>query len=234
MVPDLMERLEAKVPGADIVGLLRDEKVQHDVEGGRETGRRYIESYFYLMTPKALTHPEFHAFWQDYKMTDFKPNTIKNGELRFSLRMMAAGLRLEALMRRSVFLEHIAQEDDAFLLRTLRYASYGDPDIARAATQLAALPPGEPGWRAAALDHVRRAVHRRRFNSCYPYASEQFFGTLFMKKTSETVFAGMRDAYLRALEAGDMKPVPPTILAEIKARSGPARPGYTVPPWARQ
>jgi hypothetical protein len=83
------------------------------------------------------------------------------------------------------------------------------------------------------MDHVRRAVHRRRFNSCYPYASEQFFGTLFMKKTSETVFAGMRDAYLRALEAGDMKPAPPAILTEIKARSGPGQPGYTVPPWAR-
>jgi hypothetical protein len=234
MVPDLMARLEAKVPQADIVGLLRDEKVQHDIDGGQETGWWHIESYFYLMTPSALAHPEFRAFWQDYKMTDFKPHTIKFGELGFSRRMMAAGLRLEALVRRSDFLERLAVQDDAFLLRTLRYASYGDPDIARAATKLAARSPDEPGWRTAAMDHVRRAVYRRRFNSCYPYASEQFFGTLFMKKTSETVFAGMRDAYLRALEAGDMQPAPPAILAEIKERSGPGRPGYTIPPWASQ
>jgi hypothetical protein len=234
MVPDLMARLEARVSGADIVGLLQDEKVQHDIAGGQATGRRHIESYFYLMTPAALTHPEFRAFWQDYKMTDFKPHTIRHGELRFSRRMMAAGLRLEALIRRSVFLERLAAKDDAFLVRTLRYASYGDADIALAATQLAARSPDEPGWRAAAMDHIKRAVHRRRFNSCYPYASEQFFGTLFMKKTSETVFAGMRDSYLRALEAGDMQPAPPAILAEIKERNGPEQPGYSVPPWARQ
>jgi dsRNA-specific ribonuclease len=84
------------------------------------------------------------------------------------------------------------------------------------------------------MDHIKRAVHRRRFNSCYPYASEQLFGTLFMKKSSETVFAGMRDAYLRALEAGDMQPAPTAILAEIKERSGPEQPGYAVPPRARQ
>ncbi len=234
MVPDLMNRLEALVPAADIVGLLQDEKVKHDTEGGKESARRHIESYFYLMTPAALAHSEFRAFWQNYKMTDFKPLTIKYGELRFSQSMMASGLRLSALTRRGVFLERLGKQDDAFLLRTLRYASYGDPDIARAAAQLAARSPDEPGWRAAAMDHIRRAVHRRRFNSCYPYASEQFFGTLFMKKSSETVFAGMRDAYLRALEVGDMKPVPPAILAEIKERSGPGHPGYTIPRWATQ
>jgi hypothetical protein len=234
MVPDLMARLEALIPQADIVGLFQDEKFQHDFEGGKTAGRRHIESYFYLLTPAALTHPEFRAFWQDYKMTDFKPHTIRYGELRFSRRMMASDLKLDALIRRTVFLERLAAQDDAFLLRTLRYASYGDPDYARAARQLAARSPDEAGWRAAALDHVRRASLRRRCNSSFPYASEQFFGTLYMKKTSETVFAGMRDAYLRALEAGDMQPAPPAILAEIKARSGPGHPGYTVPPWASQ
>jgi hypothetical protein len=234
MVPDLMARLEALVPQADIVGLFQDEKFQHDYESGRTVGRRHIESYFYLMTSAALNHPEFRAFWEEYRMTDFKPHTIRYGELRFSRRMMAAGLRLDALLRRTVFLDLLAEQDDDFLLRTLRYGSYGDHEFVKAATQLALRSPVEPDWRSAALDHMRRAVHRRRFNSCYPYASEQFFGTLFMKKTSETVFAGMRDAYLRALEAGDMKPVPPVILAEIRERSGPGQPSYAVPPWANQ
>jgi hypothetical protein len=232
MVPDLMDRLEAVARVADIVGLLRDEKVQHNVGGGQETERWHIESYFYLMTPAALAHREFHAFWQAYKMTDVKQHTIKNGEIGFSRRMMDAGLRLEALIRRSVFLDRLAQEDDAFLMRTLRYASYGDPDIARAAAKLSARSPDEPGWRADAIDHVHRAVHRRRFNASFPYACEKFFGTLFMKKTSEAVFAGMRDAYLRGQEVGDMEPAPPMIMAEIKACSGRSRPGYTVPPWA--
>jgi hypothetical protein len=234
LVPDLMARLEAVAQRADIVGLLRDEKVQHDIDGGRETARWHIESYFYLMTPAALASPEFRAFWENYRMTDFKPHTIKYGELRFSQRMTAAGLKLEALTRRSVFLERLAQQDDAFLLRTLRYASYGDPDLVRAATRLAARSPDEPGWRAATMDHIRRTVHRRRFNASFPHANDQIFGTLFLKKTSETVFAGMRDGYLRALEEGDLKPPPPAFLAEIKASIGLRRTRQSVPPWANR
>jgi Rhamnan synthesis protein F len=234
MVPDLMDRLEAVARVADIVGLLRDEKVQHNVGGGQETERWHIESYFYLMTPAALTHPEFRAFWQEYRMTDFKPHTIKYGELNFSSRMISAGLCLEALTCRRTFLQRLAEQEDAFLLRTLHYASYSekDRDIVLAATKLAGHDPTEAGWRDLVMQHIRRSVYRRRFNATFPYANDQLFGTLFMKKTSETVFAGMRDAYLRAIERGEVKPPSAVILSEVKARTRTNRTDCAPPPWS--
>lgn len=232
MVPALMARLEAAAGLADIVGALKDVKVQHDRSGGQETDAYYLESYFYYITANGLNHKAFRSFWEDYRMTDDKPKTIKHGEIGFSRAMAAAGLRLHALSERSVFMKRIALQEDEFLLRTLRHAAYGDSDLSKAATRLSQSNLNTPDWRAAALDHICRTVNRRRFNASFPYANDRIFGTLIMKKSKEPIFVGMRDAYLRAIEAGDVPPPPPTILAEIKARSGPCRPGYAVPPWA--
>lgn len=231
MVPDLMHQLEAAAAQADIVGLLKDAKVRHDSSGGTETGLYHLESYFYLFTASALNHEAFGSFWDAYQMTDNKPKTIKFGEIGFSRAMAAAGLRLSAVSERRVFLEQIVLQDDDFLLRTLRYAAYGDRDLSHAATHLSRLSTDSPDWRAAALDHIRRTVNRRRFNVSFPYANDRIFGTMFMKKSGEPVFVAMRDAYLRAVGAGDVPAPPPTILNEIKARNGPGRP---VPAWARE
>ena len=217
MVPDLMARIERRADAADIIGLLQDEKVRHDTGGGQPTDQRHLGSFFYLFTPQALQHPDFRAFWRDYRMTDFKPDTIKFGELAFSSRMEAAGLRLEALSLRGAFLDQLAAKDDAFLALTLRYAAYGDPDLARVGADLAKRDPTEPGWRKAALDHIRRSINRKRFNASFPYANDQIFGTLFMKKSNEAVFAGMRAAYVRAVATGDIAPPPAVILAEVQA-----------------
>lgn len=218
MVPDLMPRLEAVTLNADVVGLLQDEKVRHDTKGGQPIDtRKHLESYFYLFTASALSHPAFQHFWQDYRMTDFKPHTIKYGELGFSRHLREAGLRLDSLTKRSVFLERLAEKDDAFLVRTLRYAAYADQDLAKAAKNLARLDPSQSCWRSAALDLIRRAVNRRRFNASFPFANQKIFGTLFLKKSREPIFAAMRHSYLRALDDGEVLPPPPEILAEIKA-----------------
>lgn len=216
MAPDLMRRLEAQAETADIVGLLQDEKVQHDTDGGQPTVRFHLESYFYLFTKKALDNPAFHTFWQSYQMTDCKIRTIKHGEIGFSKKMNAAGLRLEALTRRNVFLKELHAQSDTFLQKTLCYAAYVDQDLNKAAERLAQRDPNEPGWREEALDHVRRAVNRKRFNATFPYANDKIFGTIFMKKSREPIFRHMRQRYLRALADGEVAPPHDELLQEIK------------------
>lgn len=215
MAPDLMERLEASP--ADITGLLQDEKVRHGTDGGQPTDRRHVESYFYMIRGSVWKAPAFQAFWRDYKMTDFKPHTIKFGELGFSSRMVDAGLQLSALSRRSIFLDWIEKADDAFLALTLKYAAYGDADLQRAGDRLRDLDSHNPNWRLAVLEHIRRAVNRKRFNSTFPYANEHIFGTLFMKKSRETIFTNQRRAYLSAVRDGMLLPPPKVILDEIVA-----------------
>ncbi|SOC09016.1 rhamnan synthesis protein F [Rhodobacter sp. JA431] len=217
MRPGLLEQLEANFADADICGLLQDEKVIHDTKGGHASAFSHLESYFYLIRRSAWQHPEFQAFWHNYKMTDYKPKTIKNGEIRFSRAMAAAGLKLTALSRREVFLQEIQKKDDAFLRNTLKYAAYADADIIRRAKHIAALDAAHPEWREKVLDHIRRAVNRKRFNASFPYANEQIFGTHFLKKSSEPIWSAMRSAYLRALNEGMVSAPPPAIADEILA-----------------
>lgn len=217
MRSDLLARIETDFAEADICGLLHDEKVIHDTRGGMPSKRSHIESYFYLIRRSAWDHPAFQAFWRDYQMTDYKPHTIKRGEIGFSRRMMAAGLQLDAYSRREVFLQRLREKDDAFLRQTLKYAAYADADRIKAARRIAALDPARPGGREAVLDHIRRTVNRKRFNACFPFANDHIFGTAFLKKSSEPIFANMRAAYLRALEEGMVAEPPAEIRAEIAA-----------------
>jgi hypothetical protein len=217
MTPDLMPRLDDLAVKNDIVGLLQDEKVHHDRSGGRPTDLRHIESYFYLFTASALAHPAFHSFWESYKMTDQKRLTIKYGELGFSRRMAAAGLRLSALTKRSSFFEKVMQSDDDFLSDTLRYGAYADSDLKELALRLSHLDTSDSEWRPAALELVRLAINRKRFNASYPFATDHIFGTHFLKKSQEPIFVEMRRQYLRALEAGCIAVPPQVVLQEVTA-----------------
>lgn len=214
MVPDLMDRLEER-RDVDILGLIEDEKINHDRDGGQPSGLRHIESYFYMISGKAWRSPAFKNFWTDYQMTDSKPDTIKFGEIDFSRKMQRAGLVSGALTSRALFLERLTEQDDQFIATSLKYASYGDSDLRRQGDKLRALAMETPGWRDKALDHMRRCVNRRRFNAAFCYANDQIFGMLFVKKNREKVFSEMRLNYLRAIQDELLTRPPDTILAEI-------------------
>jgi hypothetical protein len=212
---DVMERLEA-LP-QDIVGLLQDEKVAHDREGGKPTDRRHVESYFFLIRPRAWKSEVFQGFWRDYRMTDFKPHTIKHGEIGFSKKMAAGGLTIAALTDRSRFLAGLRDRDAAHLLRVLSYAAYEDRDIAAEADRVLADYTPTEEWRARAFAHITRAVNRKRFNASFPLATDEVFGIHFLKKSREQIFSNMRRAYVRLLDDGLVQPPPPEIEAEVRA-----------------
>lgn len=211
---------------ADVIGLLQDEKVIHDHLGGTPSQKRHIESYFYAFNRTALQSDTFKNFWREYRMTDYKPNTIKFGELGLSRKMAAAGLRLAALTKRSVFLEQLAQRHDDDIALTLRYAAYGDADLRREGDLLRGMPRSSPGWRLAVLEHIRKSVNRKRFNASFCYANEQIFGTFFMKKSSEEVFSQQRLQYLRAVRDGVLASPPVEILREVEAVVNLEHPSY--------
>jgi len=219
MCEGLMDRVDARMAdGADICGVLRDEKVRHDAAGGQpDMARFHLESYFYMFSARTIAHPAFQAYWRDYQMTDFKPDTIKRGEIGFSRAMDRAGLRLDALSDRARFLHEIGLRDDVFLRDTLRFAACDGADLCRENRRLLDLDPASPGWREAALEHIRRAVNRRRFNTTYPLANDAIFGTLFLKKSREPIFRLLRVQYLRAVDEGLITRPDEDVLAEIRA-----------------
>lgn len=219
MVPNLMAQLEEGCAKADIYGLLHDTKMidsERDSLSGKR-GYSYVESYFYLLRRNTWKTQAFQDFWCRYQMSNDKSRTIKFGEVGFSGAMMAAGLTLDGLCRRDLFLERLRGKDDAFLKLTLKYAAYTDADLIRSARRVAAHDPNASGWREAVFEHIERTVRRRRFNSSFPFAHNHIFGTAFMKKNREPIWTEMRRVYLRALADGMVAEPPGKIRAELEA-----------------
>jgi hypothetical protein len=219
MAPGLMTQLEMGSDASDIYGLLHDTKIIESGKSGApdKLGYSYLESYFYLLRRKTWDAPAFQDFWRNYKMTNDKSRTIKFGEIGFSRAMQSAGLTLDGLCRRDLFLEKLRESDDTFLKQALIYAAYTDADLIRSSQRLAASDPNAPKWREVALEHIERTVRRRRFNSSFPFANDHIFGSAFMKKNREPIWMEMRRVYLRALADGVVAQPPAPILAELKA-----------------
>ncbi len=97
---------------------------QADIWGITDTFQHHyhLQSYFLLFHRAALTATEFHRFWKDVCYAQSKQLVVHYHEIGFSRRMLAAGLRLEALYPyRAVALE---------LMDDLGCRSLDDPDWA--------------------------------------------------------------------------------------------------------
>lgn len=216
------EKLEEwiKLP-VDFTGLLQDEKVIHDTKGGVESNRRHIESYLFVIKGDLVRSKTFWDFWQNYRMSDNKDYTIKCGELGFSRYLAEKGIELRGVTLRSTFLAGVSQFSYEDLRKSLKYGGYDIASLRNESAKLLAEFAETPEWRTRAYDHIRRAVMRRRFTSCFCYATHLVFGTLSLKKTQEDVFLAMRQQYLRAIEAGDLPELPPAVMAEMRAKTAP-------------
>lgn len=213
LTPTLLNRV--KQQHADLFGLLQDEKVRHDTKGSMQTSKMHIESYFLVVSGKLWHSTTFEQFWHNYPMTDAKPKTIKYGEIGFSRAMANAGFHLEALTSRSVFLAHLDDYDTTELQQILTHAAYDDTALKTEAANFLARDTTPPEWRTEVLDHIRRCVHRRRFNAAFPLASANIFGTSFVKKSNEPIFQAARKSYINAVDEGLIAPPPPAIRSEI-------------------
>ncbi|MBK5927310.1 rhamnan synthesis F family protein [Rhodobaculum claviforme] len=115
----------------DLVGIVQDEKVAHDRSGGRPTDRRHLESYCLSVSARLWRAPAFQAFWDGYRLTDYKPDTIRRGEIGLSRAMEAAGFDLAALGTREMFLKAMAMQETVSLCEILDHAAYDDHQFAK-------------------------------------------------------------------------------------------------------
>jgi hypothetical protein len=205
----------------DVTGLMMHLPARNDAAGSRggDKPRRrrteHIESYLISVRHDIFVSPTFQGFWRTYVPSSAKHVTITRGEIGFSKAMAADGLKVGALSDRVRFSTLIASRPPEFIDLALRYAAYSDNDLQAERDQLLAKPRGED-WSAEARDHILRTVRRRRFNASFCWASEQLFGTSFVKKNDGMLFRRSRVKYLEALAAGDLTADRPAALAEIR------------------
>jgi hypothetical protein len=196
-------RLEAS--GADVAGsILR-------VRGNE----RFLESYVYRLSRRALGHAAFAAYWAGLGLTSNKYKVIRRGERGFSAAMRAGGLSVAAVHDAEA-LEGMPQ-DEAFLAKTLAYAAYVDAPLAAERDALLA-DRGAADWRARVSAHVDRVLVKRQAYSSFPYAFARIEDYPFLKKSRDPVGTAWRRAWLAGVEAGDIPAPPSVFLKEIRAR----------------
>lgn len=219
LVPDsnTIARLEAAP--SDATGLLLHTRARHEKLNLRRPEGGHIESYVIHVGRDMWRSTAFTGFWESYPLSNSKQLTIKRGEIGISKALWEGDHEVDALSRRRDFLLGIATKDTAFLRKTLEYAAYSDRDLQNERDQLMAEDP-TPEWHDRALTHIEKTVHRRRFNASFCYATEEIFATSFVKKNTGMLFKQMRQQFVRAVEAGDIKCSNPHILSEIQAMSG--------------
>ena len=214
--------------------IARLEAVQADVAGGikhKDTTRRlgdlrrgHLESYLYLVNPKAGRSEAFHAFWQGYPVSSQSLNAVHRGERRFAYLMQDAGLTVSGLFSKQIFLDALASQHDTFLRRTLAYASFVEDELVVENARLLQKDPSDPDWRNDVMRHITRAVDRRRFNACFAYPADKLLGMDFIKKSAgssggdgASLHSRLRRQLLCAVQAGDLPPLLTEVQAEIEA-----------------
>ncbi|MDP3194848.1 rhamnan synthesis F family protein [Tabrizicola sp.] len=213
----LIARLEAM--DADLVG-----GIQHtdNKNSSGKVRRGHIESYLYLLNSRAVRSQGFQAFWKNYPVSSNRLNAVRRGERQFTHLMHVAELKVCGIFSKQVFLDGISDQDDDFLWRTLLYGSYVETYLRQERDDLVKQEVSAPGWRDAALRHIKRTADRRRFNACFAYPSDALLGMDFMKKSAGSTGDGgaslhsrLRQQLLQAVAAGDLPPLAPAVHAEI-------------------
>ena len=213
---------------ADVTGLFRT-----PFRDRRRTRPRppFIHSYFYRFGPGALKSPAFWRFWQGYRLSSFKFNAIRRGEMRLTGAMAEAGLTVGALYRFEDLLDLLGDADTATLERTLRYFAPKDAGEEAAITALLAAPE-DGGWQARARAFLARADAHREFQLALAHPLHDLVGMNSMKKTAgyppHALHHRVRERFLAAVRAGDLPAPNPEVLAEIEATHR-ASPAYVAP-----
>jgi Rhamnan synthesis protein F len=182
---------------------------------GRDPAKDYAESYFLAFPKSTLQHPAFIRFWRSYPLYNDKFVVIRRGERGFSQAMRAAGLRVQSRMNNRVFMTMLETQSPEFLRKTLVYGGLTDTLLTVERAELLRSADGSDDWRLAALDHVRKTLHRTGFRYQYCYAAIKLMQFPLVKKGPDPRSIIARARYLAAVQAGDLPAPPDPILTEL-------------------
>lgn len=209
--------------GDDLLGTLDSAAAQYGftgaawVERAGKAHRAHFQSYLLMFGPKALSHPAFARFWQDYLASSRRDSVLLRGEKGLTQAMLRAGLCGPPTISAKRLLAHAEAADGPELIRILAYAALVDPDQ-RARRDALLERPTDPGFRPAALALIASTLANGYFIERHPYLVAGSVGMHFLKKRHEATSVEGRRQYLRAVAAGHIPAPHPAVLAEIRAR----------------
>lgn len=166
----------------------------------------FVEAYFYrcqgpLLQPNGL-------FWRVWRSLWLTPGRVDLKEGLVSYILAFRGYALVTIASRAGFMDRIKQAPSPFLQKTLRYGAYEDAHLGQQGAQLIQdwKDEGDEAWRARAISHIEETVNMQQFHYSFIYASYCFFGLSYFKKSKGNTQSMTVQAYLAAVDAGDLPP----------------------------
>ena len=189
----------------------------------RATNRSpHLQSYFFWFGPKALAAPGFEAFWKGYRLSGFKYNAIRLGELRLTQAMLEAGLTMAPLFAFETLMEKLAAMPNDYLCKVMYYGTYKDAHLAQTAADLQKAATQDDAWRAEVFALFAQMNKQSEFHLALRFASVDLLGLNFLKRSAAEPKNSMhhvgRSKYLEAIGAGALPAPMPEVLTEIEER----------------
>jgi lipopolysaccharide biosynthesis protein len=215
----------AETMGADVVGMIM--RPYGRARSRSSVRTPHLQSYFFWFDQKAIYSKGFRQFWQDYRLSSFKYNAIRYGELRLTHALVGAGLTVAPLFKFDDLLAKLQTQSSDYLCKVLRQETLGERafrhvDLARRAQELEASAIKDQAWRDAVFELFKQVDRRSEFHFNLRFPTVDLLGFNLLKRSSgeakDSVHHVVRRAYLTAIEAGELPAPMPEVLAEIKER----------------
>lgn len=182
----------------------------------------HLQSYVFWFGPNTLKLDAFTAFWRDYSLSSFKYNAIRHGELRLTLVLAEAGMRVAPIFTFDALMERLQGQPDAYLRKVLHYGAYRDAELAGRAKKLETAAVVDEDWRDAVFEIFREMDRRSEFHLALRYPCVDLLGLNFLKRSAAEPKDSMhhvgRGNYLEAIRCGDVPAPMPEVLREIEER----------------
>lgn len=179
----------------------------------------HLESHLLMFSSRALTHPSWTRFWDNFVMSDDRVTTIARGEKGLSQALMSAGLNVAGLISRESLLNCLGGLSDTQLRGVMADVVHHRTDAQAHCAAMAS----SSAWRAEFLDWVANALANSRqhlVSATFVAPAMELCGMGFLKKTRDRRFHLARLKLLELESTGRIAPLHPVVRAEIEASVG--------------
>jgi len=191
----------------------------YKIENAKKRERDHLESHLLMFGKRFLEHSAFLQFWNNYRMSDNRENTIKRGEKQITQTALSLGLSVQGLHTRDGFLEILGGLSDVELSNIVRQMVHHRDDAKAYCNQLLAKSEAGQPWREDYLTWVYDALS----NSLQHLLSVTFVESAihlsemgFVKKASDTRHQLARIAVLHAEDEKRIEALDDVVRQEIE------------------
>lgn len=208
----LIEQMEAAP--ADVVGALQLDPLRQ-TEGVPTKKRPFFGSFFLMIKQAAWRHPAFSNFWETYRITSNKYQTIRRGERGFSHAMMDAGLTCRAIYTRRALDKYIHSQGNEMLRDLLSDLVCVDEKVMEQIRLAVVQYSDTETWRSLGLSLATQATEKQNILATAPIASLTQFQVPYLKKARDKNNLEALRVIRQRMQQGALPTAHPIVLQEI-------------------